>query len=140
MNIIRHAKNIDHWGHTMNKAIIACLFSVAATNIVSASDLIDVGGGFAYSPLGERNCQVLFDPKYNKPILQKSTRNPPKAVLIGSSKDCPKEYDGYKVTRLAAGQPAGHIYVGVTDDGRRLNAYRRAGSDFTVRLAPKKNK
>lgn len=121
----------------MKVILVAAFFSLGAISAASAAGLSDLGGGFAYAPVGNGQCQVLMDAKYGQPILQTSKRYPSKAVLIGNKKDCPKEFNGLKVTRLAAGQPNGYIYTGVSDNGRRLHIYRKIGSTFTFRSGPK---
>lgn len=120
----------------MKAILVAALFSLGATGTLSAAGPTDQGGGFAYTPVGNGQCQVLFDAKYGQPVFQTSRTAPSKVVVIGVNKECPKEYNGYKVTRLAAGQTNGFIYTGVSDNGRRIHIYRKAGSNFTFRYGP----
>ncbi|PKR89654.1 hypothetical protein CXZ10_09850 [Pleomorphomonas diazotrophica] len=121
----------------MKAIIVAALFSLGVTGTVSAAGMTDLGGGFAYAPVGSGQCQVLFDAKYGQPIFRTSKREPSRVVVVGTKKECPKEYNGYKITRLAAGQANGFIYTGVTDAGRRLHVYRKIGSNFTFKVGPK---
>ncbi len=120
----------------MKAFIVATLFSLAATGTLSAAGTTDLGGGFAYSAIGNGQCQVLLDAKSGQPVFQTSRRAPSKVVLIGTKKECPREYSGYRVTRLMAGQTNSFIYTGVTDEGRRLYIYRKIGSNFTFRSGP----
>jgi hypothetical protein len=124
----------------MKTIAIAALFSLAATGALSAAEMADLGGGFAYAPVGSGQCHVLIDTKSSQPIFQTSKRDPSRVVLIGSGKECPKEYNGYKITRLASGQSSGFIYTGLTDEGRRLHVYRKIGSNFTFTYGPKPKK
>lgn len=117
----------------MKTILSAVLFSIAAMGTVSAAGLTDMGGGFAYSPIGDGRCQVLTDVKSGQPILQTSKRSPSKVVLIGTGKDCPKEYAGYEVIRIISGRIDGFIYTGVFSNHRRLYIYRKFGSNFSFR-------
>lgn len=121
----------------MKSILVAALFSMAAVSSVYAAEMTDLGGGFAYAPTGNGQCQVLMDAKYGQPILRTSRRDPSRVVIVGSKKECPKEYNGYKVSRLASGQTNGFIFTGVADNGRRLHIYRKIGSNFTFKLGPK---
>lgn len=120
------------------KAILAAvLFSLGATSGLSAASVTDIGGGFGYMPTGSGNCQLLYDTKYNQPIYQFSRTSDSKVVVIGTYKQCPKEYNGYKATRLTSGQTNGFIFSGVSGAGRKLHIYRKTGSYFTFKLGPK---
>jgi len=120
----------------MKAILVAALFSLGATGTLSAAGPNDLGGGFAYTPVGNGQCQVLFDAKYGQPVFQTSKRAPSKVVMIGNKRECPNEYNGHKVTRLAAGQVNGFIFTGTSDVGRRFNIYRKIGSNFTFTLGP----
>lgn len=123
------------------KTFIACVFFLLGVNgALSAAVLNDLGGGFAYVPTGNGRCQVLFDAKYAQPVFQLSKRAPSKVVLIGPKKDCPAEYDGYKVIRYFTGQVNGYIYTATSDYGSRLYIYRKMGSSFTFRPGTKPKK
>lgn len=124
----------------MKAIFVAVLFFLGATGSLSAAGLTDLGGGFAYAPVGNGNCQVLFDAKYGQPILQTSKRGPSKVILIGNNKECPKEYEGYSVTRFSTGQASGFIYTGLTNAGRRIHIYRKVGSSFTFKFGPNPKK
>lgn len=121
----------------MKTIIVAALFSLGVTGTGSAAEMTDLGGGFAYAPVGSGQCQVLFDAKYGQPVFQTSKRGPSRVVMVGTKKECPQEYEGYKRTRLAAGQANGFIYTGISDNGRRLHVYRKIGSYFTFKSGPK---
>lgn len=123
----------------MKAILVAALFSLSAAGTLSAAGLTDLGGGFAYTPVGSGQCQILFDAKYGQPVFETSRRSPPKVIVIGTSKACPSEYEGYQVTRLAHGQTDGFIYTGFSNGGRRLSIYRKIGSNFTFRYGPRPN-
>jgi len=120
----------------MKAIIVAALFSFGAIGTVSAASMTDLGGGFAYAATGDGNCQVLVDAKTGQPIIRANKRSPSQIVLIGTKKDCPIEYKGYKVTRLLSGQTNGFIYTGLSTSGRRMHIYRKIGSNFTFRAGP----
>lgn len=124
----------------MKAVIIAALVSLGTVNTLSAEVMTDLGGGFSYVATGNGQCQVLFDSKYGNPVLRTSKRGPTKIILVGTRKDCPKEYNGYSTTRLSSGQANGFIYNGVTAWGQRLHIYRKIGSNFTFTLGPSPKK
>lgn len=125
----------------MKAILVAALFSLGATGTLSAAALIDVGGGFAYAPVGNGQCQILLDAKNGQPIVEVRKNEPSnKVIVIGTSKECPKGYDNYRINRLVSGQESGFIYTGFYDNGRRLYIYRKSGSNFTFRYGPNPKK
>jgi len=120
----------------MKVLVIANVLFLSATSGLFAAESSNSSGGFGYVPVGNGQCQILADAKYEKPVFEASKRAPSKVVMIGSKTDCPTDYKGYKVNRLASGQVDGFVYNGVQDSGRKVYILRKFGSDFTFRYGP----
>ncbi|MBS1166632.1 MAG: hypothetical protein H6R00_2657 [Proteobacteria bacterium] len=120
----------------MKVLIIANILFLSATSGVFAAESANSSGGFGYVPVGSGQCQILSDAKYEQPVFQTRKRAPPKVVMIGPKTDCPSDYKGYKVSRLASGQVDGFIFKGLPDSGRKVLIYRKFGSSFTFGYGP----
>lgn len=120
----------------MKILIAANILFLSAMGAASATEAANSNGGFGYVSVGTGQCQVLADAKYEKPVFETSKRAPDKVVLVGPKADCPSEYNGYKVNRLASGAVNGFIYNGIQDNGRKVYIYRKSGSNFTFRYGP----
>lgn len=124
----------------MKVLMIANMLFLSATSSLFAAETSHSSGGFGYVPIGNGQCQVLADAKYEKPVLETSKRAPSKVVMIGSKTDCPGDYNGYKVNRMASGFVDGFIYHGVQESGRKVFIYRNFGPQFTFRYGPNPKK
>lgn len=124
----------------MKVIIAASVVFFGTIGALSAAEPTNSSGGFGYVPVGNGQCQVLVDAKSAKPIFETSKRAPSKIVLIGSKADCPAEYNGYKVSRMASGFVDSYVYHGVQDNGRKVFVVRKFGSNFTFKYGPKPQK
>lgn len=120
----------------MKVIILANVLLLSAINVLYAAETTNSSGGFGYVPIGNGQCQVLVDAKTVKPVFETSKRAASKIVMIGAKTDCPSDYNGYKVNRMASGVVNGFIYTGSQDNGRKVYIYRKMGSDFTFRYGP----
>ncbi|WP_370677724.1 hypothetical protein [Pleomorphomonas sp. PLEO] len=120
----------------MKVLIVANILFLSTTGALFAAGTSNSSGGFGYVPIGTGQCQVLADAKYEKPVFETSKRAPPKVVMIGTKTDCPGEYQGFKVNRLASGSVDGFIFKGLQDSGRKVFIYRKFGSSFTFGYGP----
>lgn len=119
------------------RTVVAGAFlTLAAPSTLLAQGVTDLGGGFAYAPVGNGQCRVLLDAKSGQPVLQTSKSAPSKVVLVGSGKECPKTYSDYAATRIASGAVSQYVFNGQTDNGRRLFIVRKTGSTFAFRYGP----
>lgn len=124
----------------MKVLIAANIFFFSITAVFSAAQAANSSGGFGYVPTGNGQCQILVDARTVKPVLEASKRAPSKIVMIGTKTDCPSDYKGTKVNRLASGLVDGFIYNGVQDSGRKVYIYRKMGSNFAFRYGPNPKK
>ena len=120
--------------------VVANILFLCAVNVLSAAEISNSSGGFGYVPIGDGRCQVLVDATTMKPVFETSKRAASKIVMIGSKADCPSDYSGFKVNRMASGSVSGFIYTGTQDNGRKVYIYRRMGSAFTFRYGPNPKK
>lgn len=120
----------------MKSLILANVLFLGSASALFAAESANSSGGFGYVPIGNGQCQILVDAKYEQPIFETSKRAPPKVVMIGSKSDCPGNYKDYKVNRLASGQVDGFIFRGLQDSGRKVFIYRKIGSSFTFGYGP----
>lgn len=120
----------------MKVLIIAGILSISTVGTLSAAE----SGGFGYVSVGSGQCQVLVDARSGTPVLETSKRAPSKVILIGAKGECPGEYNGYKVNRMASGFVSGFIFNAAQDSGRKVYIFRKMGSNFMFRYAsvPKK--
>lgn len=122
----------------MKSFLIATMFSAGLIGSAAAAEVVDVGGGFAVSKIDGTNCSVLLDSKSGQPALNLKRDGSTEAMVIGGAKDgCPKTIGNSKSQRVRAGQQASYVFVGVRDNGQRVNVLRKVGSTFTFRNGPK---
>lgn len=120
----------------MKYIIAANILFFSAIAALSTAQAASSSGGFGYVPIGNGQCQVLVDASNVQPIFETSKRAAAKIVMIGAKADCPTQYNGYKVNRIATGFVDGFIYNGAQDSGRKVYIYRKMGSAFTFKYGP----